>query len=58
MRAPEEIKARLATILADVRLSYKSATIHENAPLALIQLELETTRDVLRWCLAESPHAD
>lgn len=54
MRTREEIRARLETVLADERLGYKTATVRENAPLALIQLELETQRDVLRWVLDET----
>jgi hypothetical protein len=54
MRSEEEIRARLAEIEADSRLRQKSATVFENAPLALIQLELESKRDVLRWVLGEN----
>ena len=42
MQTEETIRAALAAIESDERLSYKTATIVENAPLALIQLELET----------------
>lgn len=51
MRTESEILAALAKVEADSRLRQKSATVFENAPLALIQLELETKRDVLRWVL-------
>lgn len=51
MRTEEEIVARLAKIMEDDRLSQPPATIQINAPLALIQLELETKRDTLRWVL-------
>ena len=37
----EEIQERIDEILADERLSYKTATIFENAVLALIQQSLE-----------------
>jgi len=51
MRTQREIEKRLAKVLADERLSYPSATIRENAPLALIQVELETERNLLYWML-------
>jgi hypothetical protein len=47
----EAIKTRIAEILADERLSYKTATVFSNAPLALIQygmqVELHTLQRVL-----------
>ncbi|MDP2104627.1 MAG: hypothetical protein Q8J76_01430 [Desulfobulbaceae bacterium] len=51
MKTEEEIKERIKLIESDKRLKYKTATIVENAPLALIQLELETKRDTLKWVL-------
>lgn len=51
MRTQQEIENKLNQIMSDDRLTYPSATVFENAPLALIQLELETKRDVLRWVL-------
>ena len=54
MRSEEEIKAKVAEIEADSR--YQSgqecpATISVNAPLALVQLELETRLNTLKWVL-------
>lgn len=47
----EEIEKRIAEILSDDRLLSKTATVFENAPLALIQLgltiELHTLQKVL-----------
>jgi hypothetical protein len=47
----DQIKKRINEILKDERLSYKSATIFENAPLAFIQhgmeVELYTLQKVL-----------
>lgn len=47
----EQIKERVNEILADERLSYKTATVFTNAPLALIQygmqVELHTLQKVL-----------
>lgn len=51
MKTKKEIKAALTAIESDKRLSYKTATIVENAPLALIQLELETQQATLKWVL-------
>jgi|GEM_PF-5181669 len=45
------VQKKLDEVLADERLSYPSATIVENAPLALEQLTLETWRSALRWVL-------
>ena len=45
------IDDKLNEIVSDERLSYPTATIVENAPLALIQLELSTKRDTLLWVL-------
>jgi hypothetical protein len=54
MRTPDEIKERIAAIEVDER--YKSGQKHPaivtiNAPLALVQLALETEITVLRWVL-------
>lgn len=51
MKTEEEIKNRLDIVMADERLSYPPARVDINAPLALIQLSLETQRDVLQWVL-------
>ena len=37
-----ELRKTIKEIEADDRFHYKKATIFENAPLALIQLEMET----------------
>ena len=42
MLSKEEIEKKIDEILSDERISYKTATIFENAPLALIQLEATT----------------
>lgn len=51
MKNEKEVKKKLKKIESDERLSYPTATIVENAPLALIQLELEMKRDTLKWVL-------
>jgi hypothetical protein len=51
MKTEQELRAKLKEVESDARLGYTPATIVENAPLALIQLELETKRDLLKWIL-------
>lgn len=53
MKTEQEVKEKLSTIKKDERLGYPVATIDINAPLALIQLSLETQCDILRWVLSE-----
>ncbi len=52
MKTKAEIKKRLCRVEQDERINYPRATIVENAPLALIQLWLETERDLLKWVLS------
>ncbi len=47
----DQIKARIKEILADDRLAYKTATIFGNAPLALIQITMETELHTLEKVL-------
>ncbi len=54
MKSKQEIQEKLFDVEKDERLSYPTATVIENAPLALIQLSLETKRDILRWILEEN----
>ena len=42
---------KLKEIDRDERIHYPTATIDINAPLALIQLSLETRKEVLEWVL-------
>jgi len=53
MQTIEKIKKQLYKAKGDDRLKSPTATIVENAPLALVQLELETTIRVLKWVLKE-----
>lgn len=46
-----QIKARIAEILADKRLSYKTANVFTNAPLAFIQYGLQTELHTLQKVL-------
>jgi len=46
-----EIAAQLCKIESDERLHYPPADVFSNAPLALIQTQLETEQRVLRWIL-------
>lgn len=46
-----QIEKRLVEIKADDRLEGPTATVFENAPLALMQLKLETMAQTLQWVL-------
>ena len=46
--ASQQIKKRISEILADERISYKTASTFSNAPLALIQWGLETELHTLQ----------
>lgn len=47
----QEIQKRIDEILADERMSYKTANIMINAPLALVQLSMETELHTLQRVL-------
>ena len=51
MKTQQEIEERLDKILKDDRLSYPPANVQINAPLALIQVQLESMRSILLWVL-------
>ena len=51
MKSKEEIRLKIQMLEEDERLSYPPATTFENAPLALIQLEMETYIHALKWVL-------
>jgi hypothetical protein len=51
----QEIRKRLSDIDADERFHYPPALVQINAPLALIQVELETTARTLAWVLGIKP---
>ncbi len=53
MKTKEQIEEKIKEIESDERLSYPLATIEINAPLALIQLEMETKLKMLKWVLYE-----
>lgn len=53
MRTEAEIRKKLAEVESDDRLGYRTATTFENAPLALIQLGLETEVATLKWILED-----
>lgn len=46
-----QIEERIKAILADDRLTYKTASVFENAPLALVQLSLTTELNTLERVL-------
>lgn len=47
----KQIAERLAAYEGDERGHYPVATVFENAPLALIQVKLETGKQELKWVL-------
>jgi hypothetical protein len=51
MKTADEIAKRLREVCSDEKLQQPSVTIEVNAPLALMQLALETERSVLQWVL-------
>lgn len=57
MKSRDEILAEIARINADDRLAGRPATVFNNAPLALIQVELKARRDALQWALEGAPRA-
>lgn len=58
MKTEKEIRVELTDVLSDKRLALPPATVFENSPLALIQMGLESQRDVLRWVLGELDRPD
>jgi len=53
MKTEKEILDKIKELESDERLSYPTATIIENAPLALIQLEMESKITALKWVLGD-----
>jgi hypothetical protein len=56
MRTEEEVRALLKHVIADDRLKRGPALVQINAPLALIQTELEARCETLLWVLGKRPH--
>jgi len=55
MKTRLQIAGRLAAIASDDRYHAPPALVEINAPLALIQVALETEAIALAWVLDESP---
>ena len=51
MKSKKEIETKLKEYQSDERLSYKPADVFSNAPLALIQTDLEARVQILKWIL-------
>ena len=51
MKTQKEIEEKIKELESDERLSYPTATIDINAPLALIQLRLESKIAALKWAV-------
>jgi hypothetical protein len=47
------VKARLKELKSDERYNYKPADVFVNAPLALIQVDIEARVSALEWVLKE-----
>ena len=52
MKTKEQIQAKINEYKSDERYNYPPATIEINAPLALIQLGMESKVSILEWVLA------
>lgn len=56
MRTADEVERTLATLMSDDRYwRYPPANTYINAPLALIQQDLEARIMMLRWALGHGP---
>jgi hypothetical protein len=53
MKTKKEIEDRIKEIQSDERISYPTANVFVNAPLALIQTGLESTLATLKLVLGE-----
>ncbi|MBT6051745.1 MAG: hypothetical protein HOG49_33495 [Candidatus Scalindua sp.] len=53
MKTKKEIQDKLKELKGDERLGYPAATVFANAPLALIQLGLESEIGILKWVLKD-----
>jgi len=52
MKSNDEILAKIKELESDERHKYKSALVEINAPLALIQVEIQAKIDALKWVLS------
>lgn len=50
-----EIEGRINEILSDERLAYKTANVFTNAPLALVQISLQTELHTLQKVIGVKP---
>jgi len=57
MRSKHDIQTLLDKLTSDDRLSDPPANVFINAPLALIQLELEAKITILKWVLSGKEHS-
>ena len=51
MKTEKDIIEKLEELKKDERLYYKTADVFTNAPLALMQLSMETQVNTLEWIL-------
>jgi hypothetical protein len=53
MKTKEEVQKKLEELQADERVNYPPADVFSNAPLALIQTELDSMIKALEWVLKD-----
>jgi hypothetical protein len=51
MKSKDEILNKIEELKSDERHNYKPALVEINAPLALIQVEIQSKIDALKWVL-------
>jgi len=53
MKSKDEILAKIKELESDERHKYEPAPVQINAPLALIQVEIQSKIDALMWVLRD-----
>ena len=51
MKSNDEILTKIKELESDERHNYEPALVQVNAPLALIQIEIQSKIDALKWVL-------
>lgn len=53
MKTEAEVKKMIAKLKRDPHFKRSSATVYQNAPLALIQCNIEGKIEALKWVIAD-----
>lgn len=53
MKSKKEVVEKVEELLGDPRVHYSPASVETNAPLALVQVSLESAISILNWVLEE-----